>query len=70
MYMDIETISKATGLTKDELEKLSALEKEVVKERYFNDYTQKKVADNLGMSQVQVSRQEQKVLEKLRKKLV
>ena len=55
---------------KDELEKLSALEKEVVKERYFNDYTQKKVADNLGMSQVQVSRQEQKVLEKLRKKLV
>lgn len=34
------------------------------------DYTQQKTANILGMSQVKVSREEQKVLEKLRKKLV
>lgn len=55
---------------KDELENLSALEKELVEKRYFNDLTQKSVAEELEMSQVQVSRQEQKILAKLRKKLV
>ena len=36
----------------------------------MKDMTQTEAAKVLGMSQVQVSRQEQKVLEKLRKKLV
>lgn len=55
---------------KDELKKLSYIETELIKNRYILDYTQQKTADILGMSQVKVSREEQKVLEKLRKKLV
>ena len=38
--------------------------------RYINDLTQSEVASNMGISQVQVSRKEQKVLKKLRDSLV
>ena len=38
--------------------------------RYYEDYTQTQVADILGISQVQVSRLEKKILEKMRKNLV
>ena len=34
--------------------------------RYFEDMTQSEIADNLGLSQVDVSRREKKVLVKLR----
>lgn len=36
-------------------------------ERYFSGMTQGEVADNLGLTQVNVSRREKKVLTKLRK---
>ena len=36
-------------------------------ERYFEDMTQSEIANNLGLSQVDVSRREKKVLVKLRK---
>ena len=55
---------------KDELMKLNNIEKEIVDKRYFKDLTQTEIAQSLGMSQVQVSRQEQKVLAKLKQKLV
>ena len=53
-------------LLKDEISKLSLEDKMLLKERYFNDRTQSEVADMLGLSQVKVSRNEKKILEKLR----
>lgn len=55
---------------KEELNKLSNFEKELLKERYFEDKTQSETASSLGMTQVQVSRKEQKVLIKLKSKLM
>ena len=55
---------------KEELGKLSDDEKEIINNRYLKDLTQSEVASILGISQVQVSRKEQKVLSKLRSNLV
>ena len=49
---------------------ISDEEKEIINNRYINDLTQSEVASNMGISQVQVSRKEQKVLKKLRDSLV
>lgn len=51
---------------REELLKLSPLERQIINERYMENLTQSEVASILGMSQVQVSRKEQKVLAKLR----
>ena len=64
--MDINTLIAL----RDELSKLSDEEREIINARYMDDLTQSQVASNLGMSQVQVSRKEQKVLKKLRDSLV
>ena len=53
-------------------EALSALpdrEKKIMFYRYFRHKTQQEVADLLGLSQMQISRLERKVLQKLRKYL-
>lgn len=55
---------------REELSKLNTEEREIINSRYMNDLTQSEVASNMGMSQVQVSRKEQKVLKKLRDSLV
>ena len=57
-------------LLHDELEKLNCEEMSIIKNRYINDLTQTETANIMGMSQVQVSRKEQKVLQKLKKRLV
>lgn len=57
-------------LLKEELNKLSMEELDLINRRYIQDMTQNEVASFLGMSQVQVSRKEHKVLEKLKKQLV
>ena len=49
-----------------ELEKLSPIEKQIIKSRYFEDMSQKEVGDTLGMYQVEVSRREKKILQKLK----
>lgn len=49
-----------------ELSKLSDTDKKLIDERYNKDYTQSEVATNLGMTQVQVSRLESKILKKLK----
>ena len=49
---------------------LSEREQSIIRMRYYEDYTQTQVADMLGISQVQVSRLEKKILEKMRKNLV
>lgn len=56
-------------LLKDELSKLSEFEKKLIQTRYENDLTQQETAEILGISQVQVSRKEQKILLKLKDKL-
>ena len=55
---------------KDELNSLSSDELSLIQSRYLEDLTQSEVASIMGMSQVQVSRKEQKVLQKLKKRLV
>ncbi len=55
---------------REELKELSSEELEILNRRYWEDRTQKETADILGMSQVQVSRKENKALQKLKSKLV
>ncbi len=57
-------------LLKEELSNLTEFERELIEKRYMNDLTQVETAKYMGMSQVQVSRKEQKVLDKLKSKLV
>jgi RNA polymerase sporulation-specific sigma factor len=51
------------------LEKLTDKEKLIIEMRYFLDKTQSQVAENLGISQVQVSRLEKKILLGLRENM-
>ncbi len=51
------------------LEELSDEERELINLRYFKDKTQVDVANSLGISQVQVSRMEKKILLKMRSRL-
>lgn len=48
------------------LEKLGPKEQQLIKLRYFEGKTQCSVADQMGMSQVQVSRMEKKILQEMR----
>lgn len=54
---------------KDIISKLGERDKKIILLRYFYDKTQSEIAERLGVSQVQVSRLENKILENLRKKL-
>ena len=49
---------------------LNQREKKVIQERYYQGYSQCEIADELFVSQAQISRIEKKALEKLHKKLV
>ena len=49
-----------------ELEKLPSDERKIIFSRYFEDMSQKEVADRLGMYQVEVSRKEKKILRKIK----
>lgn len=48
------------------MEKLNDMEKQIFIDRYFNKKTQVKIADNLGISQMTVSRIEKKVMKKFK----
>lgn len=54
---------------KTELESLNEPERTIMIQRYYEDMTQTEVATNLGLSQVDVSRREKKVLTKIRQQL-
>ena len=54
---------------KNLLEELKDKERLIIKLRYFSDKTQAQVAESLGISQVQVSRVEKKILLRLREKM-
>lgn len=53
-----------------EMDKLKEEERKIINYRYFNDYTQTETAQAMGMSQVQVSRCESKILSKMKKEIV
>lgn len=55
---------------KDALSDLSARERQIIILRYFKDKTQSQIAAQLGISQVQVSRIEKKVLAGMRDKII
>lgn len=54
---------------REEIKKLSENEKRLIKARYYEDLTQTETSKKLGISQVQVSRNENKILKKLRTNL-
>lgn len=54
---------------KQALKELDAKEKKIIILRYFRNKTQSEVAREIGVSQVQVSRMENKILEKMRKQI-
>lgn len=51
------------------MEKLGEMEQELIRLRFFEDRTQTEVAKVLGISQVQVSRLEKKILIQMRQNL-
>lgn len=55
---------------KEELKKLTKEELELIKLRYIDGFSQTKIAQDLNMSQVQVSRFETKIKSKLKQKLM
>lgn len=54
---------------KEEINNLNEPERTIMYQRYFEDKTQSEIANNLNLSQVDVSRKEKKVLTKIRTKL-
>ena len=54
---------------KDEIRRLNEEEKAIIDARYYQEMTQSEASKKLGISQVQVSRKEGKILEKLRCRL-
>ena len=73
LYYQISMTEKAydAGILdlKTALERLEQQEKQIITSRYYEDRTQQETASVLGMSQVQVSRQEKKILQKLKTNL-
>lgn len=72
-----DTISKVETMDLDTLialkKELSCLESsdyQIINEHYLQDKTQSEIAKDLGINQVQVSRREQKILTKLKSRLV
>jgi len=60
--MDLDTLIAF----KQELNNLSSFEKELINKRYIEDLTQSEVAKEFGITQVKVSRSEQKIKEKIK----
>lgn len=58
-----------TSLIKDLIANLPEREKKIIILRYFRDKTQSEVAEELGVSQVQISRLEAKILSKMKESL-
>ncbi|MGI6012440.1 MAG: RNA polymerase sporulation sigma factor SigF [Ruminococcus sp.] len=57
-------------MLKEVLGSLDARERELIYKRYFQDMTQTAIARDMGMTQVQVSRMEKKILKNMRGKLI
>ena len=68
MRFDSETRDSVLDL-KEAIRNLRSEEKALIDARYYQDMTQSETSKILGMSQVQVSRREGKILEKLKSKV-
>ncbi len=70
LYNKIALIEKGYDVgvldLKEAISGLEESERELINSRYYQDMTQKETAEVLGISQVQVSRKETKILEKIR----
>ncbi len=62
-----ETVNKI--MIKDELKRLSEKERNIIVMRYFKEKTQTEVAKIYGISQVQISRIEKKILSQIRERI-
>lgn len=72
IYEEAKTYDKTSAEIldlKNEIMMLSEEEKKLIFMRYYEDLTQSETSDVLGMSQVQVSRNETKILKKLKTRL-
>ena len=69
-YEDMEQNVVNKIAIKDALLNLTARERQIIVLRYFKDKTQSQIAAQLGISQVQVSRIEKKVLAQMRDKII
>ena len=73
LYNKIALIEKGYDVgvldLKEAINGLEESERELITSRYYQDMTQKETAESLGMSQVQVSRKEINILEKIRTKI-
>ncbi len=72
--MDIPVVDESENiasrlLVSQALDSLSVADRQLIVMRYFCSYTQTQVAKRLNLTQVQVSRREQKLLKELRKTL-
>ena len=70
LYNKIALIEKGYDVgvldLKEAISGLEESERELINSRYYQDMTQKETAEVLGISQVQVSRKETKILEKIK----
>lgn len=57
-------------VVEDLLDQLEDTEEKIIKLRYFENWTQTEIAKEIGISQVQVSRMEKKILLKMRQRLI
>ena len=73
LYNKIALIEKGYDVgvldLKEAINTLEESERDLITTRYYQDMTQKETAEVLGISQVQVSRKESKILEKLKSKV-
>ena len=56
-------------LLKSAIEDLAERDRKIIVLRYFRDMTQSEVAEKIGVSQVQISRIENKIIKEFRQKL-
>ncbi len=68
-YKETEDLRIDMIRLKGAISRLSGKERKIIVLRYFRDMTQQQIADRLGISQVQVSRIEKRVLANLKKLL-
>ena len=69
IVIERDNISIDSLSLKEELNKLKEEELELIHMRYFEDKTQSEIASYFGTNQVQISRNEQKILKKLKNNL-
>lgn len=66
---DFERIRDSIALS-EAISQMPQLWRKIVLLRYYRNMTQQQTADNLGLSQVKVSREEKKIIEFLREKMI